>query len=67
MMPTTRFDPSGLGRPGRDVALRWAKAHGARTAVVLSVSAADPWRQHNLDYDRLNRYLVAVEETFSPR
>jgi hypothetical protein len=49
----------------RDVALRRAKADGARTAVVLSVSAADPWRRHNLEYDRLNRYLVAVEETFS--
>jgi len=32
---------------------------------VLTVSAADPWRQHNLDYDRLDHYLVAVEETFS--
>ena len=51
----------------REVALQRAKADGARTAVVLSVSAADPWRQHNLDYDRLSRYLVAVEETFSPR
>ena len=51
----------------RNVALRRARADGARTAVVLSVSAADPWRQHNLDNDRLNHYLVAVEETFSPR
>jgi hypothetical protein len=51
----------------REVALRRAKADGARMAVVLSVSAADPWLQHNLDSDRLNRYLVAVEETFSPR
>ena len=51
----------------REVALRRARADGARTAVVLSVSAADPWRQHDLDYDRLNRYLVAVEETFNPQ
>ena len=35
----------------RDVALRRAKADGARRAVVLSVSAADPWRQHDVDHD----------------